>query len=65
MKKALIYILLSAAFLFGINVADAITVFYSNQVGTTPSAGRILQTDGTNSSWVATLPMSRALFEYV
>lgn len=54
MKKALIYILLSAAFLFGINVADAITVFYSNQVGTTPSAGRILQTDGTNSSWVAT-----------
>lgn len=45
---------MSAAFLFGINVAEAITVFYSNQVGSTPSAGRVLQTDGTNSTWVAT-----------
>jgi hypothetical protein len=34
--------------------AYAITVFNSNQVGTTPSAGEVLQTDGTNSAWVAT-----------
>lgn len=32
----------------------ATTVFKSNQLASSPSAGQVLQTDGTNSSWVAT-----------
>lgn len=36
------------------SVAYAASVFTSNQVGISPSNGKVLQTDGTNSTWVAT-----------
>src|SRR5258708_4934574 len=54
--KRFLYSILAAAIVLvgGFSTARAISVFTSNQVGLTPIAGRVLQTDGTNSAWVAT-----------
>jgi hypothetical protein len=46
-------IILSATFFGSFFMAQAATVFYSNQVGASPSNGLYLKTDGTNSTWSA------------
>lgn len=51
MKKYIYSILLLVLIPF---TAFAYTTFYSSQVGTSPSNGSILQSDGTNSAWLAT-----------
>lgn len=50
MKK---YLILVAVLLLWTGTAYAVTVFKSNQVGTSPVSGYYLTTDGTNSSWAA------------
>ena len=52
MKKLLLGILIGLGFVAG--TAYAVSVFNSNQVGSSPSAGKVLQTNGTTSTWVAT-----------
>lgn len=51
--KKILYIFLGALLMIS-GTAFAVTVFRSDQVGSTPVNGRVLQTNGTNSSWVAT-----------
>lgn len=48
------YIITGLAILLIPTFALAITVFNSSQTGSYPSNGYVLQTDGTNSTWVAT-----------
>lgn len=55
MKKILSFIAtLVLVFFASFSPAHALTPFFSNQLGTSPSNGQVLQTDGTNSHWVAT-----------
>jgi len=51
MKKLILTILATLLIPF---VALAFTAFYSGQVGGSASNGYVLQTDGTNSTWVGT-----------
>ncbi len=51
MKK---YIITALAILLIPTLSWATTVFKSDQVGSSPSNGRVLQTNGTTSTWVAT-----------
>ena len=52
MKK--IILILIGLLLGGALSVQAVTVFNSSQVGTSASNGYVLQTNGTNSTWVAT-----------
>ena len=51
MKKIIFTIIASLSIPF---IAFAFTTFYSGQVGGSASNGYVLQTDGTNSTWVST-----------
>lgn len=53
-NKLLSIFLVLIAFFISYSPAYALTPFFSNQLGTSPTNGQILQTDGTNSHWVAT-----------
>ncbi len=53
MKKILLGILIGLGLTAGVAYA-ATSVFNSNQVGSSPSNGKVLQTNGTTSTWVAT-----------
>jgi len=53
MKKLIFGLLIGLGLTAGIT-ALAVSVFNSNQVGSSPSAGNVLQTNGTTSTWVAT-----------
>lgn len=54
--KNLTFILITLVLIVGFSYSaqSALLTFVSEQVGTTPVNGYVLQTNGTNSSWVAT-----------
>ena len=55
MKKLILIFLATASLVFGAMylVANATTVFNSNQVGTNPITGYYLETNGATSTWAA------------
>lgn len=53
MKKILLGLFIGLGLTIGLT-ALAVSVFNSNQIGSSPSNGKVLQTNGSTSTWVAT-----------